>query len=183
MNYEITNCVWNDAERTSFDCVWTHPDLGDIPFTASPDDPDATGKALFAWAVANAEIAAPNTAKLLAEAKMAARAKVSAAAAEAKNADIDYQGVAYQADARAEKALTDRISILQASGNNKATTTWIAADNSRRELSFADLAALAYAIAERKQRIVLRAREKKDAIAKAKTVKAVEKINLTLSED
>ncbi len=180
MSYGIKNCIWNDAEHTSFDCVWTHPELGDIPFTASPDDPDATGKALFAWAREHAEIAEPNPAKLFAEAKTAAIANVSAAAAEAKSADIDYQGVSYQADARAEKALSDRIAILQASGNTKAMTTWIAADNSQHDLSFADLAALAYAIAERKQRIVLRAREKKDAIAKAKTVKAVEKINLAL---
>ena len=180
MSYEIRECIWNDAERTSFDCVWTHPELGDIPFTASPDDPDATGKALFAWAVANAEIAEPDPKKLLAEAKTAAIANVSAAATEAQSADIDYRGVAYQADARSEKALTDRIAILQASGNTKAKTSWIAADNSQHDLSFADLAALAYAIAERKQQIVLRAREKKDAIAKAKTVKAVEKINLVL---
>ena len=137
---------------------------------------------MFAWAREQAEIAAPDPEKLLAEAKASAVMTIQQAADEAKAATIEYQGVAYQADARAEKALTDRISILQASGNNKATTTWIAADNSQHDLSFADLAALAYAIAERKQRIVLRAREKKNAIAKAKTVKALAKIDLALAD-
>ncbi len=98
---------------------------------------------------------------ILASKKATALEEISRAADVLKEENIDYRGVAYQADARAEKALIDRIAILQASGNTKAKTTWIAADNSQHDLSFADLAALAYAIAERKQQIVLRARTKK----------------------
>ena len=183
MNYALKDCVWNDAEHSSFDCVWTHPELGDIPFTARADDPEKTGKELFAWALEHAEIAEPDPGTLLAEAKAAASAVISRAANEAKSADIDYKGVTYQADARSEKALTARIAILQTSGNTKATTTWIAADNTTHELTFADLAGLAYAIAERNQTIVHRARAKKDVVTKAKTPAALAKIDLTLSEE
>ena len=183
MHYALQDCIWNDAEHSSFDCVWTHPELGDIPFTAHADDPDKNGKALFAWALDHAKIAEPDPGTLLAAAKSAALVAINRAANEAKGADIEYQGVTYQADARSEKALTDRIAILQASGNPDATTTWIAADNTTHELTFADLAALAYAIAERNQKIIQQARKKKDAIAKAKKPEALAKIDLTLSEE
>ena len=94
--------------------------------------------------------------------------------------NIEYRSVIYQADARSEKALTDRIAILQASGNTQAMTTWIAADNTTHDLSFGDLAGLAYSIAERNQAIVPRARAKKDLIEKAPSPEAVAMIDLTL---
>ena len=180
MSYELKDCTWNDAEHTSFDCIWIHPDLGDIPFTASSQDPDENGKALFAWALEHAAIAEPDPGKLLAEAKAAASAVISRAANEAKSTDIDYKGVNYQADIRSEKALVDRITILHASGNTEAMTTWIAADNSRHELPFADLVKLSYAIGERNQKIFLQARAKKDTIGLAETVQAVKAVDLTL---
>ena len=52
-------------------------------------------------------------------------------------------------------------------GSRRTTTT--------HELSFGDLAELAYAIGERNQKIVLQARAKKDAVVKAKTPEAVAK--------
>lgn len=176
MSYQLKDCVWNDAEHTSFNCVWTHPELGNIPFTARGDDP--AGQDLFAFAVDHATIAEPDPGQLLAEAKAAALAAISRAANAAKSADIEYQGVTYQADTRSEQALTNWIALLQASGSTKAMTTWIAADNTTHDLSFADLSGLASAIGERNQKIVLQARAKKDAIEQAETPEAVAKIKV-----
>jgi hypothetical protein len=50
----LTNPVWADAEHTKIDCVITTSQLGDeqLPFTASTDDVEAHGRAIFADLVA-----------------------------------------------------------------------------------------------------------------------------------
>ncbi len=176
MEYEIRDCIWSDARHTSFECLWEHPDLGKIPFSAHKDDIDPTGKALFAWAVANARIAEPDPDRQLAEVRAAALARIARAATDAKAADITWRGVTWQADARSTQALSARI----ASGEG---ATWIASDNSRHALSRADLCALMLAITTRTEAIVLQARTKKDAILAAKTPKDIAKVDTTINPD
>jgi hypothetical protein len=50
----ISNPVWVDADHTIIDCLITTSQLGDeqLPFTASPDDVEAHGRAIFADLVA-----------------------------------------------------------------------------------------------------------------------------------
>ena len=43
---EYRNAVLND--NGTIDCEINHPDLGWIPFTADPDDPEEHGRAIFA---------------------------------------------------------------------------------------------------------------------------------------
>lgn len=50
----VSNPVWVNAEHTMIDCVITTSQFGDekIPFTASADDVEAYGRAIFADLVA-----------------------------------------------------------------------------------------------------------------------------------
>lgn len=50
----LSNPVWADAEHTMIDCVITTSQFGDeqLPFTASPTDVEAHGRAIFADIVA-----------------------------------------------------------------------------------------------------------------------------------
>lgn len=50
----LSNPVWADAEHTMIDCVITTSQLGDkqLPFTASPNDVEAHGRAIYADIVA-----------------------------------------------------------------------------------------------------------------------------------
>lgn len=50
----VSNPVWADEEHTKIDCVITTSQFGDeqLPFTASPDDVEAHGRAIFADLVA-----------------------------------------------------------------------------------------------------------------------------------
>lgn len=50
----ISNPHWVNAEHTMIDCEITTSQLGDeiLPFTASPNDPEAHGRAIFADLVA-----------------------------------------------------------------------------------------------------------------------------------
>lgn len=47
-----TNLVYANAERTLINLVFLHPKHGSIPFTASPNDSEPSGRDLFARAVA-----------------------------------------------------------------------------------------------------------------------------------
>ena len=46
----LKNPVWNDVEHTSIDCIITTSQFGDeeLPFTASPNDTEPHGRAIFA---------------------------------------------------------------------------------------------------------------------------------------
>lgn len=50
----VSNPVWVDSEHTMIDCLITTSERGDqqIPFTASADDVEAHGRAIFADLVA-----------------------------------------------------------------------------------------------------------------------------------
>ena len=50
----VSNPRWADAEHTMIDCTITTSQLGDVvlPFTASPTDIEAHGRAIFADLVA-----------------------------------------------------------------------------------------------------------------------------------
>ena len=50
----LKNPVWNDAEHTSIDCIVTTSQFGDeeLPFTASSNDVEPHGRAIFAALVA-----------------------------------------------------------------------------------------------------------------------------------
>lgn len=50
----VSNPRWVNAERTAIDCEITTSQFGDevLPFTATPDDTEAHGRAIFASLVA-----------------------------------------------------------------------------------------------------------------------------------
>jgi hypothetical protein len=50
----VTNPVWSNAEQTTIDCNITTSQFGSevLPFTASPEDTEAHGRAIFADLVA-----------------------------------------------------------------------------------------------------------------------------------
>jgi len=50
----LKNPVWSNSEHTRIDCIITTSQFGDeeLPFTASPDDVEPHGRALFARIVA-----------------------------------------------------------------------------------------------------------------------------------
>lgn len=50
----LTSPVWANEEHTMIDCVITTSQLGaeELPFTASPSDPEAHGRQIFADLVA-----------------------------------------------------------------------------------------------------------------------------------
>lgn len=52
----LTNPVWGDEANTFINCIITTSQLGDeeLPFTASPNDVEAHGRAIFADIVAGA---------------------------------------------------------------------------------------------------------------------------------
>ena len=49
MKPNISSAQFN--AKGGIDCVWDHPRLGKIPFTASPNDPEAHGRAIYQWLV------------------------------------------------------------------------------------------------------------------------------------
>jgi len=52
MNYSATLPYFLDPEETVVSVVWDHPELGPIPFGASPNDPVAHGREIHAAAMA-----------------------------------------------------------------------------------------------------------------------------------
>lgn len=48
----VTSPAWANAEHTLIDLVVTHSAFGEIPFSASPNDPEPYGRVLFTSAVA-----------------------------------------------------------------------------------------------------------------------------------
>lgn len=57
MNYR--NPVFSSADTV--DCEIEHPIFGWIPFTASPDDPEEMGRALYAELIAQPDQIAPES--------------------------------------------------------------------------------------------------------------------------
>lgn len=49
---QVKNPHWANSEHTLIDMEIDHPEFGWIPFTANPDDVEASGRALYAEAVA-----------------------------------------------------------------------------------------------------------------------------------
>ena len=49
MSLKITNAQYN--KDGTIDCDWDHPAHGVIRFTASPNDPEAHGRAIYQWLV------------------------------------------------------------------------------------------------------------------------------------
>lgn len=68
---ETRNAIYN--EHGTIDCEINHPEFGWIPFTASPDDVEAHGKAIYAELLDSGNVAAfiPPTALELAEKEQA----------------------------------------------------------------------------------------------------------------
>lgn len=56
MEYNYRNPIYN--QNDTIDCEIEHPDYGWIPFTASPDDVETTGKILFDKIKSKGKIAA-----------------------------------------------------------------------------------------------------------------------------
>lgn len=48
--YKCKEPKFINFEETMIDVIWEHPDHGDIPFTASPDDCEAHGREIFSLA-------------------------------------------------------------------------------------------------------------------------------------
>ena len=48
--YKCKEPKFSNFEETLIDVIWEHPDHGDIPFTASPDDSEAHGREIFSLA-------------------------------------------------------------------------------------------------------------------------------------
>lgn len=44
--------IWSDPERSSINCLVTFEGLGEVPFTANPDDSAEHGRAIYAECVA-----------------------------------------------------------------------------------------------------------------------------------
>ncbi|APL99502.1 tail fiber protein [Aquamicrobium phage P14] len=52
MTFECKNLVYSSQDGTLIDLEVNHPDFGWVPFTASPDDSEEHGRAIYAAAVA-----------------------------------------------------------------------------------------------------------------------------------
>ena len=48
--YKCKEPKFSNFEETMIDVIWEHPDHGDIPFTASPDDCEVHGREIFSLA-------------------------------------------------------------------------------------------------------------------------------------
>lgn len=69
---DVKNATWANEEHTQINVTITDTEYGDIPFTASPDDPEIHGRVLFNAAVTGefgmiAEYVSPLTAEQHAE--------------------------------------------------------------------------------------------------------------------
>lgn len=63
------NPIWANASQTMIDCEIEHPTYGWVPFTASPDDVEEQGRAIFAeLSVISVAAYAPPTTEQLANA-------------------------------------------------------------------------------------------------------------------
>ncbi|SUA58339.1 tail fiber assembly protein [Oligella urethralis] len=51
-NYICKNPKFSNYNKTSIDVMWQHPELGDIPFTASKGDTEAHGREIYQLALA-----------------------------------------------------------------------------------------------------------------------------------
>ncbi len=98
----------------------------------------------------------------------AARTAKTAEIDEARNAyiagGVEYKGVVYDADERAQQLLSSMIALYSASGQAPESIQWIAKANSVETLSFADLVALGAALAKRVSDSYLKARELKNKV-------------------
>ncbi|MDR0664284.1 MAG: DUF4376 domain-containing protein [Helicobacteraceae bacterium] len=78
------------------------------------------------------------------------------------NLIVEYNGARYDADEKSQLRMTAALALLSAAPPG-TTQSWIDADNAARELSASDFAAIGAIIAQEVTRIMLAARERKDA--------------------
>src|SRR5699024_1523488 len=50
MSYIVKNLIYSAPDNSLIDVEWNHPELGWIPFTASPDDTEQHGRDIYAAA-------------------------------------------------------------------------------------------------------------------------------------
>ncbi len=135
---EINSCQWANAAHTQITLLGTHPEFGEIPFTADSNDSEAHGRDLFARAVAGefgavAEYVAPvkTAGQLRAEAKVARTAAVAAITVTTST------GKVFDGDERSQERMTRAVMISQLTG--LTSTTWTLADNSIATVTLAEM--------------------------------------------
>jgi len=174
-----TSPQWANAEHTAVNLTITTDTLGDLPFTASPDDTEAHGQQLYTDAVAGtfgiiAEFVGPT----LAEHKAAAVATVIANRDTKRYTNVTALGHTWQADQTSKDLLSDAINLAQA--GLPLPTEWRDADNTNMTItSITDLLAIAGAMATQTQAAYAWSWGKKGAIETATTAAELAAIDLT----
>lgn len=122
--------------KGTIELVWNHPEFGEIPFCASPDDSEAHGRDIYAAAVHGdfgpvAPYVAPvkTQAQLLAEAKVLRNAQVAAIKVTVSSGKV-FDG---------DEVSQDRMARAVAAGDPGQTTQWKLADNTAAVVTYAEL--------------------------------------------
>lgn len=162
----------NDTD-TAINLIVDFDGIGQIPFTASPDDTEQHGRDLFARAVAG-EFGAISAkpAKPLPEAKAEKLVEIEAARDVATVLDVTAHGTQWQADERSQKLLSSAITLAQA--GLPLPTHWRGSNNVNMPVgSIADLLAIAGAMAGQTQAAYAKSWTLKAQVEAAQTVEDV----------
>jgi hypothetical protein len=117
----------------------------------------------------------------------AARTAKTAEIDEARNAyisqGVEYNGVIYDADERAQQIITSMISLYGAAGQTDAKISFITKANAVETLTYSDLVQLGAALANRVSEAYLTARTLKNQAENAATLAEIQAIKWTLGEN
>lgn len=97
---------------------------------------------------------------------------------EALSAGVEYKGKIYQSAEKDRNLLTSTTSLFSITKQVPPDFKWIAKDNEAISFSLEDLIALGGVMASRVNECMIKARELKDKVQKAKSVSALEKISV-----
>lgn len=128
---------------------------------------------------------APTTAELLANAKAAKLVELARAFAGAEQNGVINSGAAgfaIDANERANRDINGLITVLEASGDDNGTVLFCAADNTFHEVTLATLKSMLLEIIQYGQALYAKKWEIREAIEKAKTVKAVDAIETSFGK-
>lgn len=97
---------------------------------------------------------------------------------EAINGGVEYKGKIFQSAEKDRNLLTSTISLFSITKDVPEGFKWIAKDNEAVDFTLQDLIALGGLMANAVNLHTMKARELKDKVEKAKSVEALEKINM-----
>ena len=150
---EIRNAQHN--RLGTIDCEIEHPDLGWIPFTASPDDEDKKGRGIYDEIIASGAEIAPYS-EPLADVAVRKRTNLENGRKAAESAGITLNSLRYAGDPSNRQALMEALDLADSTGQTTFATWKDSDDKFHSDHPVADVRQALHDIAARRGELIAR---------------------------